>query len=61
MADLETKLRAFLTYFNQTLPHPFDWTYTGKTCAASPLAKISCLLRTDAGNLLRVKLAKLSL
>jgi len=23
-------LRAFLNYFNLTLAHPFDWTYTGK-------------------------------
>ncbi|MFN0050950.1 MAG: hypothetical protein ACKV0T_02090 [Planctomycetales bacterium] len=28
--DLEAKLRAFLVYFNQTLAHPFEWTYTGK-------------------------------
>lgn len=30
VADLEAKLRAFLNYFNLTLAHPFDWTYTGK-------------------------------
>lgn len=34
VADLEAKLRAFLAYFNVTMAHPFDWTYTGK-----PLAK----------------------
>ena len=32
--DLESQLRAFFSYFNATLAHPFDWTYTGR-----PLAK----------------------
>jgi hypothetical protein len=35
VANLEAKLRAFLNYFNLTLAHPFDWTYTGK-----PLIKL---------------------
>lgn len=30
VADLEDKLRRFLKYFNDTLAHPFHWTYTGK-------------------------------
>ena len=30
VADLETKLRQFLTYYNATMAHPFAWTYTGK-------------------------------
>lgn len=30
VADLEAKLKAFLTYFNVVLAHPFNWTYTGK-------------------------------
>ena len=30
VANLEEKLRAFLSYHNLTLAHPFDWTYTGK-------------------------------
>ncbi|MFV0442601.1 MAG: hypothetical protein ACK5Q5_03415, partial [Planctomycetaceae bacterium] len=29
-ADLEAKLWAFLTYFNQTQARPFEWTYTGR-------------------------------
>ena len=28
--DLEAKLRAFMTYYNTTMAHPFAWTYTGK-------------------------------
>lgn len=30
VADLEAKLKAFLTYFNLVLARPFHWTYTGK-------------------------------
>ena len=30
VADLEAKLRAFMTYYNATMAHPFAWTYTGK-------------------------------
>ena len=51
VADLETKLRAFLTYFNQTLRIPS----TGPTPAnlrASPTGENSAR-RTDAGNLLQ--------
>ncbi len=48
VADLETKLRAFLTYFNQTLAHPFDWTYTGKPVALA--TGENSARRTDAGN-----------
>ena len=33
VAALEAKLRAFLEYFNFTMAHPFDWTYTGKPLA----------------------------
>jgi transposase len=28
--NLEGRLRAFFDYFNSTLAHPFDWTYTGR-------------------------------
>jgi hypothetical protein len=27
---LEEKLRRFLDYYNFTMAHPFNWTYTGK-------------------------------
>lgn len=27
---LESELRQFITYYNTTMAHPFDWTYTGK-------------------------------
>jgi hypothetical protein len=30
VADLEAQLRAFMTYYNTTMAHPFAWTYTGK-------------------------------
>jgi putative transposase len=32
--DLETRLLAFIEYFNCTLAKPFKWTYTGKPLAA---------------------------
>jgi hypothetical protein len=28
--DLEDKIREFITYYNMTMAHPFNWTYTGK-------------------------------
>ena len=30
VADLESQLREFITYYNTTMAHPFAWTYTGK-------------------------------
>ena len=30
VSDLETKLWEFIKYYNDTMAHPFDWTYTGK-------------------------------
>lgn len=57
--NLEDKLRQFLDYYNATMAHPFDWTYTGK-----PLAKPK---RTEycpphrRRKLSKVKLAKLAL
>jgi DDE superfamily endonuclease len=30
VADLESRLREFMTYYNTTMAHPFAWTYTGK-------------------------------
>src|SRR4029078_5913881 len=29
VADLETQLRQFIIYYNTTMAHPFNWTYTG--------------------------------
>lgn len=60
VADLETKLRAFLTYFNQTLAHPFDWTYTGKPVAPRHRRKF-CPPHRRRQPPTKVKLAKLSL
>jgi len=39
VADLEAKLRQFLAYFNQTMAHPFNWTYNGKPLAKTRSAK----------------------
>ena len=30
VADLEEQLREFMNYYNNTMAHPFAWTYTGK-------------------------------
>ena len=27
---LESQIRAFIIYYNTTMAHPFNWTYTGK-------------------------------
>jgi hypothetical protein len=35
VADLESQIRLFITYYNTTMAHPFHWTYTGK-----PLQKL---------------------
>jgi putative transposase len=33
-ADLQTRILAFIAYFNQTLAKPFTWTYTGRPLRA---------------------------
>ena len=38
LADLEDKLRRFLKYYNDTMAHPFTWTYTGKPTTKRPRA-----------------------
>lgn len=30
VADLEARLRQFIDYYNRTMAHPFNWTYTGR-------------------------------
>lgn len=30
VADLKSQLREFMDYYNNTMAHPFAWTYTGK-------------------------------
>jgi len=30
VADLQSQLREFMSYYNTTMAHPFAWTYTGK-------------------------------
>jgi hypothetical protein len=28
--ELESQIREFIAYYNKTMAHPFNWTYTGK-------------------------------
>ncbi len=39
--NLEDKLRQFLDYYNKTMAHPFNWTYTGKPMQPSKRAEYS--------------------
>ena len=60
VADLESQLREFMTYYNTTMAHPFAWTYTGKPMQkesrpqfSSPhrrvkLSRTQCLAKTLA-------------
>jgi hypothetical protein len=34
VADLKSKVLAFIEYFNRTIAKPFKWTYKGKALAA---------------------------
>ena len=34
VADLKSKILAFIDYYNQTMAKPFKWTYQGKVLAA---------------------------
>ena len=34
--DLESQLRQFITYYNTTMAHPFNWTYTGSLSKETP-------------------------
>lgn len=36
VVDLQSKLRQFMNYYNQTMAHPFNWTYTGKPLQTVP-------------------------
>ena len=60
VADLEQKLHGFLGYYNSTMAHPFEWTYTGK-----PVQKVSrtdyCPSHRRPRYVSKVKLAKLAL
>ena len=60
VADLQQKLRSFLGYYNDTMAHPFAWTYTGK-----PIQKPSrtdyCPPHRRLRQIPKVKLAKLAL
>jgi hypothetical protein len=34
LADLQTKVLAFVEYFNRTMAKPYRWSYQGKALAA---------------------------
>lgn len=36
VAELESRLREFMDYYNRTMAHPFEWTYTGKPQQKTP-------------------------
>ena len=43
VADLESQLRQFIIYYNTTMAHPFNWTYTGKPLQKPPDSRVdSC-------------------
>ena len=57
VADLEAQLRMFIDYYNRTMAHPFDWTYTGKPLAPTRTIRFCPLHRCpNPGN---VKLGKI--
>jgi len=39
VAHLESQIRQFITYYNATMAHPFNWTYTGKPIQKTPRPK----------------------
>lgn len=59
--DLDDKLRRFLEYFNQTLAHPFLWTYTGKPTNPQPRRQRFCPPHRRQPWSSKIKLAKLTL
>lgn len=36
VAELESRLQQFMVYYNTTMAHPFEWTYTGKPQQKAP-------------------------
>ncbi len=38
VSELESQLRQFIKYYNTTMAHPFNWTYTGKPLLKNRLA-----------------------
>ncbi|MFM9963018.1 MAG: hypothetical protein ACKV2Q_17555, partial [Planctomycetaceae bacterium] len=60
VADLADKLAHLLKYFNETMAHPFDWTYTGKPVFRSSVVPFYPPHRRP-NRLSKVELAKLAL
>ena len=59
VADLEEKLRRFIEYYNLTMAHPFQWTYTGKPLADPPRPDF-CPPHRRRRKLSKIKLASLA-
>jgi hypothetical protein len=57
---LEDKLRQFIDYFNKTMAHPFDWTYTGRPLQRKQRTNY-CPPHRKPRKVSKVKLAKLLL
>ncbi|MGB2692173.1 MAG: hypothetical protein WBB48_01470 [Thermodesulfobacteriota bacterium] len=57
--NLMDKLRQFLDYYNNTMAHPFNWTYTGKPLQKSRRTEYRPPHRHRKPS--KVKLAKLAL
>lgn len=55
--ELEDRLRRFIKYFNETMAHPFDWTYTGRPTQKKPSVDYTAPHRRRKPSI--VKLAKL--
>ncbi|MFM9962508.1 MAG: hypothetical protein ACKV2Q_14950, partial [Planctomycetaceae bacterium] len=60
VADLADKLAQFLKYFNETMAHAFDWTYTGNPVSRSSVVPL-CPPHRRPNRLSKVELAKLAL
>lgn len=59
VTDLEDKLSRFMDYYNRTMSHPFDWTYTGKPL--NPRQNVEFCPPHRRRRLSKVKQAKLAL
>ncbi len=59
VTDLEQKLSRFISDYNQTMAHPFHWTYTGKPL--SPRQRTEFCPPHRRRQLSKVKQAKLAL
>lgn len=59
VTQLEEALHHFLNYYNATMAHPFEWTYTGRPLQKHPPERYYPPHRRQRPS--KVKLAKLAL